>query len=79
MAEVKVKVIEEFRDRTKDMELRKKDSVFEVDEERAKILEGLELVEIVKEEKPVEDAAVADEAPTEEVKEEKPAKRGKKK
>ena len=50
MAVVKVKVLEDFRDRTKDMELRKKDSVFEVEEERAKTLAGLSLVEIAKEE-----------------------------
>lgn len=70
MAVVKVKVLEDFRDRTKDMELRKKDSVFEVEEERAKILAGRGLVEIVKEEAPAGNtegsAEENTEAPTEE-------------
>lgn len=72
MAAVKVKVLEEFRDSEKDLELRKKDSTFEVEEERAKFLAGCGLVEIVKEEAP------AGEKPAE-GEEEKPEKRSKKK
>lgn len=87
MAVVKVKVLEDFRDRTKDMELRKKDSVFEVEEERAKILAGRGLVEIVKEEATAGSteggAEENTEAPKEEngdkEKAEKPAKGSKKK
>ena len=48
MAEIKVKVVKEFRDRTADLELRKKDTVLTVSEERAKKLIGLGFVEVVK-------------------------------
>lgn len=50
MEEVKVKVIEEFKDRTEDLKLRKKDEVLTVSEERAKKLAGLGLVEFVENE-----------------------------
>lgn len=87
MAEVKVKVLEDFRDRTKDMELRKKDSEFLVEEERAKKLAGLRLVEIVKEEATAGSTEGSAEENTEAPKEEngaeekaeKPAKGSKKK
>ena len=42
---VKVKVIQEFRDRTADLKLRKKGETLTVTEARAKKLEGLELAE----------------------------------
>lgn len=48
---MKVKVIREFRDRTEDLLLRKKDEILEVNAARAEKLIGLNLVEKVKEEK----------------------------
>lgn len=51
MADVKVRVIEKFRDRTAGLKLRKKDEILIVSEERAKKLAGLRLVEICKEAK----------------------------
>lgn len=48
VAKVKVKVIEGFNDRT-DSKYKEKDSILTVSEERAKKLEGLGLVERVKE------------------------------
>ena len=48
MAEVRVKVKEEFRDRTASLKLRKKDEILTVSDERAKKLAGLGLVEICK-------------------------------
>lgn len=59
---VEVKVIEEFRDRTAGLKLRKKDEVLTVSEERAQKLAGLGLVEICKETK-VEDADETEEPP----------------
>ena len=50
MAEVSVKVKEDFRDRTEDLKLRKKDEVLTVSEERAQKLAGLGLVELVENE-----------------------------
>ena len=83
MKEVKVKVIEEFRDRTEDLKVRKVNSEFFVDEERAKLLVGRELVEIVKEEEhdgKTEDGAKEKmETPAENTAEEKPAKGNKEK
>lgn len=52
MAEVKVKVVEEFRDRTVDLVLRKKDEVLTVTEDRAEKLVGLGLVEMYVETEP---------------------------
>lgn len=46
MAEVKVKVVKAFRDRTADMVLRKEDEVLTVSEERAKLLSDLGFVEL---------------------------------
>ena len=66
MAEVSVKVKEDFRDRTEDLKLRKKDEVLTVSEERAQKLAGLGLVELVENEP---------ETPAET--EEQPKKRGK--
>lgn len=54
MAEVQVKVKEEFRDRTADMKLRKKDEVLTLSEERAGLLAGRGLVEVIKSKKQTE-------------------------
>lgn len=50
MAEVKVIVTEAFRDREADLELRKKNEILTVSEERAKKLIGLGLVKVVEKE-----------------------------
>jgi len=50
MEELRVQVKEEFRDRTEDMKLRKKDEILTVSEERAQKLAGLGLVEFVENE-----------------------------
>lgn len=63
MAEVQVKVKEEFRDRTADLQLRKKDEVLTVSEERAKMLIGRGLVEVVKTKGPEEPKAEPQSAP----------------
>lgn len=47
---MKVKVIEDFRDRTADLKLRKAGETLEVDAERAQKLAGLGLAETVTEE-----------------------------
>ena len=46
---VDVKVIREFKDRTDNLKLRKKNEILKVSEERAKKLEGLMLVERLQE------------------------------
>lgn len=63
MAQVQVKVKEEFRDRTADLQLRKKDEVLTVSEERAKMLVGRGLVEVVKTKEPEEPKAEPQSAP----------------
>lgn len=79
MAEVKVKVIEPFRDRTADLQLRKKDDVLTVSEERAQKLAGLGLVELIKEEldqeEPTQEDTVQEEPVPEVAKATKTAKR----
>lgn len=55
--EVKVKVLEDFRDRENDMKLRKAGTEFTVDQDRAKLLVNKKLVEIVKETNPKEKPA----------------------
>ena len=47
MSEVRVKVIEGFKDRTDELKYKEKDTILEVSEERAKKLIGLGLVEQV--------------------------------
>lgn len=47
VTEVKVKVVEEFKDCTADLRLRKKNETLTVSEERAKKLEGLGLIKRV--------------------------------
>lgn len=74
MEEVKVKVIEEFKDRTDDLKLRKKDEILTVSEERAKKLAGLGLVDFVENEP---EAPADEEAPVDA--ETKPKKRSTKK
>lgn len=54
MAEVQVKVTEDFRDRTADLQLRKKDEVLTVSEERAKLLVGRGLAKVVEPKNPEE-------------------------
>jgi hypothetical protein len=52
MAEVKVKVVAEFFDRTEDLVLRKRNETLTVTEERAKMLIGLGLAKKVETEVP---------------------------
>lgn len=63
MSEVQVKVKEDFRDRIADLQLRKKDEVLSVSEERAKMLVGRGLVEVVKTKAPEEPKTEPQEAP----------------
>ena len=46
---MKIKVLRDFRDKTADLKLRKKDEILEVDKERAAILSGLGFAEAYKE------------------------------
>lgn len=50
VTEVKVRVVKEFRDRTADLQLRKKGETLTVSEERAKKLEDLGYTEVIQEE-----------------------------
>lgn len=47
---MKVKVTQDFRDRTEDLKLRKKGQTLDVSEDRAVLLEGLKLAKRIKDE-----------------------------
>ena len=47
---MKVKVTQDFRDRTEDLKLRKKGQTLDVSEDRAVMLEGLKLAERINDE-----------------------------
>ena len=47
---MKVKVTQDFRDRTEDLKLRKKGQTLDVSEDRAVMLEGLKLAKRIKDE-----------------------------